>query len=76
MGANRDATRMSEATASRSRSDITVKSEDVFPILEANILADGFHLVVDLEKSHGSYMVDALRGKEYLDCYTYFASLA
>lgn len=75
MGANRDATRMSEATASRSRSDITVKSEDVFPILEANILADGFHLVVDLEKSHGSYMVDALRGKEYLDCYTYFASL-
>ena len=75
VGANGDATRMSEATASRSRSDITVKPEDVFPILEANILADGFHLVVDLEKSHGSYMVDALRGKEYLDCYTYFASL-
>ena len=48
---------------------------DVFPVLSANILVDGFHLVVDLEKSHGSYMVDALEGKEYLDCYSYFASL-
>jgi len=66
---------MSEAIASRFRSDITVASEDVFSILEANILVDGFHLVVDLEKSHGSYMVDVLQGKEYLDCYTYFASL-
>lgn len=66
---------MSEVTIPRSRSDITVASEDVFSILDANILVDGFHLVVDLEKSHGSYMVDALQGKEYLDCYSYFASL-
>ncbi|MCH7824796.1 MAG: L-lysine 6-transaminase, partial [Acidobacteria bacterium] len=48
---------MSEVTIPRSRSDITVASEDVFSILDANILVDGFHLVVDLEKSHGSYMV-------------------
>ena len=29
----------------------------------------------DLEKSHGSIMVDARDGREYLDFYTYFASL-
>jgi len=66
---------MNNDTTTRSRSETSVASADVFPILRENILVDGFHLVVDLEKSHGSYMVDALEGKEYLDCYTYFASL-
>ena len=54
--------------------DITVPAEDVFPILQENILVDGFHVVVDLEQSHGSTIVDALEGKEYLDCYSYFAT--
>ncbi len=54
---------------------ITVPAERVFPILRENILVDGFHLVVDLEKSHGCYMVDALEGREYLDCYACFATL-
>ncbi len=54
---------------------ITVSPDQVFPILEKNILVDGFHIVIDLEKSHGSIMVDALDGKEYLDCYSHFASL-
>lgn len=65
---------MSETTLSRS-AGITVPSERVRPILKENILTDGFHLVVDLEKSHGTIMVDALEGKEYIDCYSYFASL-
>jgi L-lysine 6-transaminase len=56
-------------------SHITVPTDRVFPILRENILVDGFHLVVDLERSHGCYMVDALEGREYLDCYTYFATL-
>ncbi len=54
---------------------ITVPSDEVFDVLQSNILVDGFHIVIDLEKSHGSVMVDALEGKEYLDCYTYFATL-
>jgi L-lysine 6-transaminase len=49
--------------------------EEVFPTLEQNILVDGFHIVIDLERSHGSTMVDALEGKEYIDCYTFFATL-
>ena len=66
---------MDDTPVSRFRSGITVGAEKVLSILADNILVDGFHLVVDLEKSHGSYMVDALQGKEYLDCYSYFASL-
>ncbi|MGB5303369.1 MAG: L-lysine 6-transaminase [Gemmatimonadota bacterium] len=56
-------------------SEISVPASEVFPILERNILVDGFHIVIDLDKSSGSVMVDALTGKEYIDCYTYFATL-
>jgi L-lysine 6-transaminase len=56
-------------------SQITVPTDRVFPILRQNILVDGFHLVIDLERSHGCYMVDALEGREYLDCYSSFATL-
>ncbi|MEJ2546561.1 MAG: L-lysine 6-transaminase [Gemmatimonadota bacterium] len=52
-----------------------ISAEDVFPTLKQNILVDGFHIVIDLEHSHGSTMVDALEGKEYIDCYTFFATL-
>ena len=55
--------------------EVRVLADQVFPILESNILVDGFHIVLDLEKSHGSVIVDALEGKEYIDCYTYFATL-
>ncbi len=55
--------------------EIKVAAEDVFPILRDNILVDGFHVVIDLEQSRGSVIVDALSGREYLDCYGYFATL-
>ena len=56
-------------------SEIKVPADQVFPILKDNILVDGFHLVIDLEKSHGCTIVGALEGREYLDCYGYFATL-
>ena len=56
-------------------SEISVPADQVFPILEENILVDGFHVVIDLDRSHGAVIVDALEGKEYLDCYGYFATL-
>ena len=31
--------------------------------LNKHILVDGFHVIVDTEKSHGSYIVDAETGK-------------
>ncbi|GGE31571.1 MULTISPECIES: L-lysine 6-transaminase [Sphingobacterium] len=41
--------------------------------LAKHILADGLPVVMDLEKSHGSYIVD-IDGKEYLDMFSMFAS--
>jgi L-lysine 6-transaminase len=54
---------------------VEIPADQVFPVLKDNILVDGFHVVIDLEKSHGAVIVDALAGKEYLDCYGYFATL-
>lgn len=51
------------------------KHEDVIPTLEKYMLVDGFPVVVDMEKSHGCRIVDARDGREYLDFYTFFASL-
>jgi len=54
---------------------VEIPADQVFPVLKENILVDGFHVVIDLQKSHGAVIVDALEGKEYLDCYGYFATL-
>jgi len=40
------------------------------------MLADGFELVLDLEKSSGSLLVDAKTGDIYTDFFTFFASSA
>jgi L-lysine 6-transaminase len=53
----------------------TVPPDQIHPLLQKNILADGFHVAIDLERSHGSFIVDALSGREILDFYSYFASL-
>lgn len=41
--------------------------------LGKHILADGYPLVMDIEKSHGSYIVDE-NGEEYLDMFSMFGS--
>jgi L-lysine 6-transaminase len=52
-----------------------VPPSKVISRLADHILVDGFHIVVDLERSHGTYMVDARTGKKYLDLYTYYSTL-
>ena len=42
--------------------------------LEKHILVDGFKIVIDLERSRGSRLVDAANGRELLDLYSFFAS--
>lgn len=42
--------------------------------LAQHILADGFNPVIDLEKSHDSWLVDQVTGNEYLDMFSMFAS--
>lgn len=43
--------------------------------LAKHILADGYPIVMDMDKSHGSYVVDE-NGVEYLDMFSMFASTA
>jgi len=52
-----------------------VKVNEVHEILGKYILCDGYDMVVDPQKSHGSYMHDAKSGKEYLDFFSFFASM-
>ena len=40
------------------------------------MLADGMDPVIDLEKSHGSWLVDGRNGQEYLDLFSMFASMS
>lgn len=53
---------------------IRVQPEEVFDVLKRHMLVDGFHLVMDLDKSHGSWIIDARDGRAYLDFYTFFAT--
>ena len=52
-----------------------VSPEAIHATLSRHILADGFHVAIDLERSHGSWMRDAISGRDILDFYSYFASL-
>ena len=40
-----------------------------------HVLADGFHVAIDLDRSGGSWIVDAVSGRRILDFYSYFATL-
>jgi L-lysine 6-transaminase len=52
----------------------SIAPADVHAILARHILADGFDLVFDFERSHGSWVHDSRSGREYLDFCTFFAS--
>ena len=52
----------------------TMKAIEVHSRLAKYMLADGMPPVFDIEKSHGSWLVDARDGREYLDMFSFFAS--
>src|SRR5258705_5730134 len=49
---------------------------DVRDVLARSILADGLDFILDIDRSSGSYLVDARTGESYLDMFTFFASSA
>lgn len=53
-----------------------IPARQVHDVLGRNMLADGMDLVLDLERSRGSILVDARDGRRYLDMFTFFASSA
>ena len=55
---------------------INVDAKNVHSAIGKHMLADGMDPVIDLKKSHGSWLVDSKTGREYLDLFTMFASLS
>jgi len=53
---------------------MTIDSKNVRAALGKHILADGYEPVMDMKKSHGSWLVDERDGSEYLDMFSMFAS--
>jgi len=51
-----------------------IRAEKVRQTISKYMLTDGFGIVLDLEKSHGTFIYDALTGREYLDFFSFFAS--
>ncbi|MCC7380533.1 MAG: L-lysine 6-transaminase [Deltaproteobacteria bacterium] len=51
-----------------------IEAAQVHSTLAKSTLCEGYPMVLDLERSHGQWLVDALTGKEYLDFFTFYAS--
>lgn len=52
-----------------------VSPSEVIPTLRDYILVDGFDHVIDLDASHGAWLVEARTQKSYLDFFTCIASM-
>src|SRR6516225_2566688 len=63
-----------ESIFGRPADDVVVAPSQVHEVLARHVLTDGFKIVYDTRASHGSWIVDARTGEEYLDLYTFFAS--
>jgi len=48
---------------------------NIHQVVSKYTIGDGEDIVIDSSRSHGSYLVDKLTGKEYLDCSTQYGSL-
>jgi L-lysine 6-transaminase len=51
-----------------------VRPNKVHDTIATHMLADGFDIVLDLEKSRGTHLYDSRSGRRYLDFFTCFAS--
>ena len=71
---------LTEAASSRSRTTKSEKQKAISPskileTIEQHVLLDGFKVVVDLDKSRGSYLHNAVSGKRLIDLYGFFGSM-
>ena len=51
-----------------------IPADKVHETLAKNMLVDGFPIVLDLENSQGSKLIDLRTGESYIDFFTFFAS--
>src|SRR5438046_8713832 len=71
---------LAEATSSRSRNTKSEKPKTTAPsnvleTIQQHVLLDGFKIVVDLDKSRGSYLQNAVDNRRLIDLYGFFGSM-
>ena len=71
---------LTEAASSRSRATKSEKQKELAPskvleTIEQHVLLDGFKIVVDIDKSRGSYLHNAVTNKRLIDLYGFFGSM-
>ena len=71
---------LAEAASPRSRATKSVKGKQIAPsnvleTIEQHVLLDGFKVVIDLEKSRGSYLYDSASDRRLIDLYGFFGSM-
>ncbi len=52
----------------------TIRPQDVHATLARHMLVDGLDLVLDLDRSEGTYIYDSKRDRRYLDFFSFFAT--
>jgi len=65
--------RTPESEKSRSRG--TIAPAKVLETIEQHVLLDGFKIVVDLDKSRGSYLFNRVDNRRLIDLYGFFGSM-
>jgi L-lysine 6-transaminase len=60
---------------STKKGNFEITPQNVHEALRQLILVDGFDLVLDLDRSQGSYLYDALKERCFLDFFSFVASL-
>src|SRR5207302_7605251 len=70
-----EAARASRSRLSKSKNKKSVDPSRVLSALDGHILLDGFKIVLDFEKSRGSYLYDAANGHRLIDLYGFFGSM-
>src|SRR5437899_7454332 len=71
---------LTAAVSSRSRAQASqnqpeIDAAKVLHSIEQHVLLDGFKVVVDLDKSRGSYLFDAASNRRLVDLYGFFGSM-
>lgn len=51
-----------------------ITAVNVHNTLRKHLLVDGYDMVFDVDKSHGSYLYDSKHDKQYVDFFTFYAS--
>src|SRR5213595_314107 len=71
---------LAEAVSPRNRAAKSEKQQQIAPsnvleTIEEHVLLDGFKIVVDLDKSRGSYLYNAVDNRRLIDLYGFFGSM-